>query len=83
MILRLLPLFSDQSRWFKSEHPRIYMSESGRVHIETDHTRTSLSSEEFLTLVRALVKSKGKSGNNGYWNPQASISNSFSLRSGS
>lgn len=83
MILRSLPLFSDQSRWLKSEHPRIYISESGRVHIETDHTRTSLSSEEFLALVRSLVKSKGNPGNNGYWNPQASLFDSYSLRPGS
>lgn len=83
MIRQSFSFFSVQSRWLKSEHPRIYMSETGRVHIETDHTRTSLSSEEFLALVRSLVKSKGNPGNNGYWNPQASLFDSFSLRPGS
>lgn len=80
MICQSFPLFSSQWRRLKSEHPRIYMSESGRVHIETDHARTSLSSEEFLALVRSLVKSKERPGNNGYWNPQASIGDSFFLR---
>jgi hypothetical protein len=47
-----------QSHNDNEEHPRVWLCDCGRVHVETNHFRLSFTPDDFLIFLRRVVWTK-------------------------